>query len=112
MIRTIIYFIISCFLLFFSTNVNSHGQFKVFQDENQAIYRVHSYDGTESYNAITLDRIEIMPRTIVKAGTPNTFIKVVPVKTKYKNYSVKSIDYSLFYIASILERYKSRILLN
>ena len=112
MIRTVIYFIISCFLLFFSTNVNSHGQFKIFQDENQAIYRVHCYDETESYSPITLDKIEVMPRTIVKTGTPNTFIKVTPVKTKYKNYTEKSFEDSSFCVASILERDKCRILLN
>ncbi|QNM15436.1 MULTISPECIES: hypothetical protein [Fusobacterium] len=111
MIRTVVYFIISSFLLFFSTNVNTRGQFKVFQDKTQAIYSIHSYDEIESYDAITLDKIEILPKTIIKTGTPNTFIKAINVKTKYKNYTEKSIDYSLFCIASILERYKSRILL-
>ena len=111
MIRTVIYFIISSFLLFFSTNVNSSGEVRIFEDREQAIYRIHCNDETQSYSTITLDKMEVLPRTILKTGTPNTFIKSNPVKRKYKNFVENDINQYKVNFASILGRYKTRILL-
>lgn len=112
MIKIMIYFIISNFLLFFSTNFNYKNDAKIFQDVNQAIFRVHNNDAQTSYNSITIDKIEILPKSVLKTGTPNTLIKNNILEINFFNF-IKKITYRYkFSIVSILTRYKCRILLN
>lgn len=110
MIKKLLYFIISCLFLFFSSSVNPKMEFNGFCDKNQAIYMIHSNDETESYSFIELNRIQIFARNIIKTGTPQNFVEIKPI---IENFFKHEKFFPLFYekgTYTILTRYETRIL--
>lgn len=110
MIRKIFYFIISSLLLFFSANIENELANERFCDKNKAIYMIRAYDSVESYSFMHTEKIDVLPQTIIKTGTPNTFVEIEPIVEKMYECAGNYLITHTHNYYTILSRYKTRIL--